>query len=76
MFTAPCADMTTHSIDWLCAHTMAIVVGCRAILAGTCAIARVARVPGSPYDICGLVRRSRQPRWAERRVHQGHVWIL
>lgn len=62
-------------IDRLSAYALAIVVNRRSSLAGPCAVARVARVPASPHDICVLIRRARQTCWAERRIHQGDIWI-
>jgi hypothetical protein len=72
----PYADMTTLIyIDRLSAHAMAIVVDRCTSLARSRAVARVTRVPGGSFDVCDLIRRARQPRRAEHRVHQRDVWI-
>jgi hypothetical protein len=54
---------------------MALVVDRRSSLTRSCALAGVARVPGRPFDVCGLIRRARQSRWAECHIYQGDVWI-
>jgi hypothetical protein len=68
--------MTTMiCIDRLSAHPMALVVDCRSYLARSRPVERVARVLRRPFDVCGLIRRAKQPRWAECHIYQGDVWI-